>query len=271
MTILAVEERPEVLRQMAAFVAELQPEAELLCFESSLEALAAARKKEIDIALLSVETPELGGLDLGQYLTELYPMVNLIFLAEDPARGYEALRMHASGYLLKPAEKGGVKRELEDLRHPAVQKNEKRVFAQTFGNFELFVDGKPVVFKYTKTKEIVALLVNNRGAQTTNGEIIASLWEDDGDPEKKASYLSNLRQDLQNTFTHLKLNGIILKQRGSMAIATDRIECDLYDWLAKKKESKYHYLGDYMNQYSWPEYMHAELDEISYAMEDEDY
>ncbi|MBR3169728.1 MAG: hypothetical protein IKF22_00605, partial [Lachnospiraceae bacterium] len=64
-------------------------------------------------------------------------------------------------------------------------------------------------------------------------------------------------------------HGILLKQRGSLAIAVDRIECDLYDWLDKKKESRYQYLGDYMNQYSWAEYIHAELDEISYAMEDE--
>ena len=161
-----------------------------------------------------------------------------------------------------------LRRELDDLRHPVGQKGKKRLFAQTFGNFELFVDGKPVMFKYSRTKEIVALLINNRGAQTTNGEIIATLWEDDGDPEKKASYLSNLRQDLQNTFARLKLNGIILKQRGSLAIAVDRIECDLYDWLEKKKESRYQYLGDYMNQYSWPEAMHAQLDEISWALEE---
>ena len=106
------------------------------------------------------------------------------------------MAQHASGYLLKPAADDRIRRELEDLRHPAVQKKQKRLFVQTFGNFELFVDGKPIAFKYTKTKEIVAVLVNNRGAQTTNGEIIACLWEDDGDPEKKASYLSNLRQDL---------------------------------------------------------------------------
>ena len=112
----------------------------------------------------------------------------------------------------------------------------------------------------------MALLVNNRGAQTTNGEIIAALWEDNGDPEKKASYLRNLRQDLQNTFTRLKLTDLIHKQRGSMAIAADRIDCDLYDWIAKKDKSRYRYMGDYMNQYSWAETVHAELDELSYAM-----
>ena len=268
MIILAVLENEQKIPALNELLTEIQPDAELLCFGSALPALAAARKTEIDTAILDVNLPELGGIDFGQYLQELYPFVNLIYLAEDTNRAFDAMRQHASGYLLKPAAKESVQRELEDLRHPAAQKRQKRLFAQTFGNFELFADGKPVAFKYSKTKEIVALLINNRGAQTSNGEIIACLWEDDGDPEKKASYLSNLRQDLQNTFTKLKLNGIILKQRGSLAIATDRIECDLYDWLEKGQESRYHYLGDYMNQYSWPEVMHAELDEISWSFDE---
>ena len=269
MMILAVLEKENELRELTEYISTLEPDAQIMCFDSSLAALAAARKWEVDTAIMDVELSELNGLDLGQYIQDLYPYVNLIYLAEDRDRGYDAIAQHASGYLIKPASQEAFQRELSDLRHPAAQKNQKRVFAQTFGNFELFADGRPVAFKYSKTKEIVALLVNNRGAQTTNGEIIASLWEDDGDPEKKASYLSNLRQDLQNTFSKLKLNGIILKQRGSMAIATDRIECDLYDWLEKKQDSKYHYLGDYMNQYSWPEVVHAELDEISYSLYDD--
>ena len=160
MTILAVLENELAIPAINEIISTLQPEAELFCFGSALPALAAARKNEIDIALIDVKLPELNGIDFGQYLQELYPLVNLI-------------------------------------------------------------------------------------------------------------YLSNLRQDLQNTFTKLKLNGIILKQRGSLAVAMDKIECDLYDWLEKKQESRYHYLGDYMNQYSWPEVMHAELDEISWSFEDE--
>ena len=269
MKILAVIENETELHNFAEMIALLQPDDELFCFSSSLAALAAARNTEIDVAFLDAELPELSGLDFGQYLQDLYPFINLIYIADSQMYGYEAIMQHASGYLMKSLSKEQVRRELDDLRHPEIQKKEKRVFAQTFGNFELFVDGKPVGFKYTKTKEIVAILINNRGAQTTNGEIIACLWEDDGDPEKKASYLSNLRQDLQNTFSKWKLNGIILKQRGSMAIAMDRIECDLYDWLEKKLDSKYHYLGDYMNQYSWPETVHAELDEISYSLYDD--
>ena len=271
MKVFAVNHSPKALRSLGEIVPRILPDSQLQCFRSSLEALAAARESEVDVALLEADLPELNGLDLGLYLKEMYPLVNLIYLSKDRKACFDAMAMHASGYLLEPAGEDALRQEFSDLRHPPEQKNHKRVFVQTFGNFEVFVDGKPVAFKYNRTKEVVALLINNRGAQTTNGEIIGSLWEDDGDPEKKSSYLSNLRQDLQNTMNRLKLTDIIVKQRGSLGIAPDRVECDLYDWLEKKQNSKYNYLGDYMNQYSWAEYMHAELDEISYALEDEGY
>jgi two-component SAPR family response regulator len=265
MKIMLVESDSTRRKNLEKVTGQLMPEDSISVFSESLEALAVARNQEFDIAIINTDMPEMSGTDLGEYLGELYPLINIIFVSSGTEYAYKAMAMHASGYIKGRITRENLQREFEDLRHPAVQRNEKRVFAQTFGNFELFADGSPVAFKYSKTKEIVALLVNNKGAQTTNGEIIASLWEEDGDPEKKASYLSNLRQDLQNTLTGLKLNGIILKQRGSMAIATDKIECDLYDYLDNRANSKYTYMGDYMNQYSWAEFMHAELDELSYA------
>ncbi|MBP5310880.1 MAG: response regulator [Lachnospiraceae bacterium] len=269
MNILVVDDDRSSLENIKKIVNELMPESECIAFDSSLNVLAKAREQEFDVAFLDINMPELNGIDLGNYLVELNPFINIIFLTEHREFGYEAMQIHASGYIVKPASRQAVKKELNELRYPELRKKYKRVFAQTFGNFELFADGEPIVFKYSRTKEIVAVLINNRGAQTTNGELIACLWEDDGDPDKKLSYLCNLRQDLQNTLKKLKLDGIILKQRGSMAIAKDKIECDLFDWLDKKKESKYQYIGDYMNQYSWPEYFHAELDEISYSMDED--
>jgi two-component SAPR family response regulator len=265
MTFMLVSEDTKTLEDAAALINELQPGAEVLSFTESPAALAEARQRPVDVALLAANMPELDGLDLGQYLKDLHPAVNLVFLDPDDVQALDALSLHASGCLLLPVSRFALSAELDDLRYPVSGGPGRRVFAQTFGNFELFVDGEPVAFKYSRTKEVVALLVNNRGAQTTNGEIIAALWEDDGDPEKKASYLRNLRQDLQNTFTRLKLTDLLRKQRGSMAIAADRIDCDLYDWIARKDKSRYRYMGDYMNQYSWAEAVHAELDAMSDA------
>lgn len=254
-------------KKLNRMLMEVCPDAEVVCYEDPLKSLASAREGNVpDTAILAADMPELSGLILGSYLKEIHPFVNIILLAEDKDYAYDAIKLRVSGYMLRPASKKDLEGEIRDLRYTALMTSKKRVYIQTFGDFEIFVDGEPVTFKYTRTKELVAILVNNRGAQTTNGEIIASMWEDDGDPEKKLSYLRNLRQDLQNTLKGLKLDGIILKQRGSMSVIPDRIECDLYEWLDKKKESKYQYSGDYMNQYSWPEFYHAELDELSYQL-----
>ena len=271
MLIFAIDDEPIALTVLHNAIAEAVPEARIMDFPLGTDALEAIQGRGLhpDVVFSDIRMPQLDGLALAARIRSASPATKLVFVTAHTKYAIDAMYLHASGYILKPAETDRMKEELDDLRHPVGKNSHKRVFAQTFGNFEFFVDGKPVAFKYSRTKEIIALLINNRGAQTTNGEIIASLWEDDGDPEKKGSYLSNLRQDLQNTMTRFKLTGIILKQRGSMAIATDAIECDLYDWLEKKRDSKYSYLGDYMNQYSWAEYVHAELDEISYAMEDE--
>ncbi|WP_029322409.1 response regulator [Butyrivibrio sp. AE3004] len=265
MNILAVDANKASLNKIKKYLEKVSPDSNCFFYDSSLSALSKAREEEMDVAILDVDIPELDGIDLGRYLVELNPFINIIYLSEHTDRAFDAMKIHASGFIKKPGSSDEVKNELSVLRYPELRKKYKRVFAQTFGNFELFVDGEPVEFKYKRTKEIVALLVSNRGAQTTNGEIIASLWEDDGDPDKKLSYLCNLRQDLQNTFKKLKLEGIILKQRGSMAIAKDKIECDLYDWLENMEESKYKYTGDFMNQYSWAEYYHGELDDLYYG------
>ncbi len=269
MTILAVENNKQSLKRLTKLIQALKPDAELLVYDSSPEALMAARKQAVDVAFLDMDLAEMNGQVLGRYLRDLYPYINLIYLTGEEKDAFVAMALRSSGCLLLPPQKKDIETELQELRNPTGARTKSRVFVQTFGNFEFFVDGTPVTFKYNRTKEMIAVLINNRGSQTTNGEIIACLWEDDGDPEKKGSYLGNLRQDLQNTLTRLKLTEIINKQRGSMAIVVDKIECDLYDWLEKKKESRYNYLGDYMNQYSWAEFMHAEIDEISYAMEDE--
>lgn len=262
MKIIIVDDNRDDLEALSDMVWELRQDDDIMEFEDPLAALAKAREEEIDIAFIETNMSELSGIDLGRYLKDLNPYINLIYYSQHTKAAYEAMKLHASGYIQKPCTDEDVEDELDSLRYAEVKKRYKRVFAQTFGNFELFVDEKPVEFKYKRTKEIVALLINNKGAQTTNGEIIASLWEDDGDPAKKQSYLSNLRQDLQNTLAKLKLEDIIIKQRGSMAIARDKIECDLYDWLDRKESSRYTYTGDYMNQYSWAEYFHAELDEM---------
>ena len=69
------------------------------------------------------------------------------------------------------------KKELYDLRRPIPKRN--RLRAQTFGNFEAYIDGKPIAFKYSKTKELLAYLIDRKGALCTSAELQAVIFEDD--------------------------------------------------------------------------------------------
>ncbi len=129
---------------------------------------------------------------------------------------------------------------------------------QTFGNFECFINGQPVKFKYNKTKEMLAYLIDRKGAMCTNGELMSILWAEDS--EKKKSYLKNLKADLTRALSEGGLEGVIIKFRGAIGIAMDKVSCDYYDLINGKESVMGSYWGEYMSQYGWSELTHAYLE-----------
>ena len=137
-----------------------------------------------------------------------------------------------------------------------------RLTVRTFGNFEVYVNNVPLNFRYSsKTRELLAYLIDRQGALCSNGELIGILWDDADDPDRKISYLKNLRLDLLNTLGRSGLDDLIIRQRGRIAVAadSDRLDCDYYDWI-RKRENAAPFLGEYMEQYSWAEVTKANLE-----------
>ena len=165
----------------------------------------------------------------------------------------EAYNLHASGYLTKPITVAKLKNELCNLRRPIPKRNRMRV--QTFGNFEVFIDEKPVSFKYSKTKELLAYLVDRKGALCTIAEAQIVIFEDNRDHE---SYMKNLRRDLLEVLGNAGCGDVIAQQRGKLGIIPDLIDCDYYDWCdGRRMGIVWH--GEYMAQYNWAEFTNGEL------------
>ncbi len=258
--MLVVDDEPLAVKGLRATIAQVEPGAEVTGFTTSSEALAWAQKNGADIAFLDIEMPGMGGVELGKKLQELCPGVNIIFVTGYNDRYAQAMNMHASGYILKPATREAVIKELSDLRHPVRSKEEKRIRIRTFGDFQIFIDRMPVSFRYKKTAELMAYLVDRRGALCSNGMIIAALWEDESDVRNKSSYLRNLRQDLLTTLGEYGLSDVVITHRSEMGIKTESIKCDYYDYLSGAGGVSYH--GEYMNQYSWAESTNGILTDI---------
>ena len=121
---------------------------------------------------------------------------------------------------------------------------------QCFGCFEVMARGRPLSFKRSKSKEMLAVLIDRKGAGMTAKEICAVLWADGGNDSKNSNYLYQLFSDLRHT---LELVGAadILRQNGyAYALDTERIDCDYYSYLNTGRPE---FRGEYMLQYSWAE------------------
>ena len=248
MKIIAVDDERIALEGLLDMIREAAPDAELTGFEYPEDAVDFVDEHDCNIAFLDVEMVGMSGVELAEQLKLQNPDINIIFATGFEEYRKEAYDLHASGYLTKPITVEKVKRELYDLRRPIPKRNRMRV--QTFGNFEVFMDGKPISFKYNKTKEILAYLVDRKGAMCTFAELQAVIFEDSYGHE---SYMKSLRRDLLETLESIGCSDAVAQQRGKLGIVPDHLDCDYYDWCdGKRLGILWH--GEYMAQYSWSEY-----------------
>lgn len=250
MRLLLVDDEPLVLSVLDRAVAEALPGEERNCFTSATKAMAFAEMNRIDIAFLDINMRVMDGLTMARALKDRYPKINIIFCTGYPEYAVGAMRLYCSAYLMKPVTVGAVKEAIANLRYPLEQK--PRVRFQCFGNFEAFCDGKPIEFRFRRTKELLAYLVDRNGASCTIAQILAGAFEDG----ISRPYFNQLRTDLFQTLEELGVMDCIEVTRGAAAIRRDRVECDYYDYLDGKTDRK---PTEYMTQYSFGEYTLATM------------
>lgn len=254
MKIIAVDDEKIALQGLLLSIERAAPDAELHGFRSPDEAVAHMEADPCDVAFLDIEMKGMNGVELAEKLKAIHPDVNIIFSTGFGSYRDAAFDLHASGYLIKPITTEGIKRELENLRRPVAEP--KRLKVQTFGSFEVLYDGAPLLFKYQKSKEMFAYLIDRRGAMCSTGELMAILFEDDAGHK---AYYHRLRSDMIDTLSSCGCESVISQQRGLLGVAVDRVDCDFYDYLSGKAELKRLYHGEYMAQYSFAEITNAEL------------
>ena len=134
-----------------------------------------------------------------------------------------------------------------------------RVRIRTFGYFDVFVDGKPIVFKNEKPKELLALLVDRRGGFVSSEEAIGVLWEDEpASPVVLARY-RKVALRLKNLLEEYGISGIVESVSGKRRIVPEEVECDLYEYLSGREVTESPFRGSYLNNYSWAEVTLGEL------------
>ncbi len=254
MNIIIVEDEQLLLDTMIEYTTELMPDALVIGFSKVYDALEFVKANTTDIAILDIHlTGNMNGINLGEQLRELDDNIKLIFCTGYSDYALDAFKIHANAYLCKPILKEDLKRELEYVQKLDRTDITEKPRIHTFGNFDLFVNGRPVLFRRSKSKEVLAYLTDREGSWVTNRELIVALWEDQSTDMFFVKYISTLVRDMVKDLRAVGAEHIIERQRGRVRLLRDKVSCDYYDYLDSDSQAMAKFHFEYMSQYSWGE------------------
>lgn len=232
-------------------------------------ALDIIREHNVDIMFCDVDMPGMNGLKLADQVHEISGDVDIIFATGYAHYSLDAWSTTAQAFLLKPVGEQDVKKALDkvmenrrrrmpsqntaDKEYKKPEKKEKDIKVMCFGNFEISYQGKPIHFARKKSKEMLAYLIDRRGAMISTDEIRTILWEEDADTEEKKGYVRVLANDIRRGFEALDTESILINGQDCYSVDVSRISCDYFDFMEQNPVAVKAFQDEYMAQYSWAE------------------
>lgn len=260
MHIIATDDEQSALNVLVGAIKEAIPLATVHGFRNPLEALEFIKETKCEIAFLDIQMREMSGIVLAKKIKEIYPKLNIVFVTGYSQYANEAFALHASGYVYKPVTAEKILVEMENLRNPVKWKN-LGVFVNTFGNFELIVNGEEVSFGRAKSKEMLAYLVDKQGKPATRKELAEVLFECEDYSRATQDYLSKIVKELVSVLERVGAEKILKRGLNSYAVDVDAFSCDYYEYEKENAttDELNKFQGEYMKQYSWAEVTLAKL------------
>lgn len=248
MIAIAVDDERPMLQALAEAVKASPDIRQVHTFSTCSTALEWIESNTADVAFLDISMRGIGGLALAEKISQLRPSCKIVFCTGYEKYALDAIRLHCSGYLIKPITAQAVQKELDHIKKQP--KSDKKLTVKCFGFFEVLCNGRTLNFKRTKAKELLAVLVDRNGAGMTGRQICALLWPEDTNDAKNMDYFRHLMQDLRSTLDAVGAGSVLCQEGYHYRIDPAQIDCDYHDYLQYGTPA---FLGEYMTQYSWAE------------------
>lgn len=226
-------------------------------FTEALAALEWLKKNSVDIAFLDIDMPDMDGITLAARIKEIHPNTAIVFVTAYKQFAYDAMSVRPSGYLLKPLTPEALLEEVvyamtKVLYKPMNKGN--RIVVRTFGSFDVFIDGELLAFSRSKSKEVLAFLVDQQGRGVRRSEIYEALWEDEEYGHRQQKYLDVIIRSLRETLKQAGISQILEMKRGLLRVLPGTFDCDLYRFVQGDPVAVRAYKGKYMVGYGWAEF-----------------
>ena len=233
-------------------------------FDNPYDAIKFTKETKVELALLDIEMPGMNGIELAKELRKIYPKLIIVFVSAYNNYLEEFIKLHAEYYILKPY----TKEDIADVFSRAkllVKRQEKKIRITTFGQFDVFIDGKPAKFNGKKVKELFALLVDKRGHPLNTEEAFSCLWEGEMYTNESASKYRKLWARLQEFLIENDLMDLINVEKGERSLNCDIVECDYFNFMNGDVTAIKKFTFTYMSEYWWGEETLANLSEMMYS------
>lgn len=218
-------------------------------FESDLEALMYVRENPVELAFLNISVSSAGGITLAKELRKIREGMLIVFASESGKWINDANKIGGDYYLIKPYSRGALEMAMDRVRLIA-QRLKRTLTIQTFGEFTVLKEGKPISLA-GKAKEILALLVSRRGQEISNRELYAILWPGREYSNHNMSVLYNALNRLRNSLRKEGAENLLITTAHGHMINTELFDCDYYMWEDAAPGEREEFEATFLSQYMW--------------------
>lgn len=205
-------------------------------FENTRQAHGYLKSYAVDLIFLDIHLAEENGIDFARRLSKERPYVDIVFTTAFKEYALEAFDVYALDYMIKPISLQRLERTLERAatRRPAHLRHHKEADYQLFiyglGGFDVRgEEQKSLSFNSSKSEEMLAYLLYNRGKPVDKWILIEDLYKDM--PRQNAeTYLNTTTYKLRRALQPYGLKEAIIYHNGSYRIDLKGIYVDFIDF-----------------------------------------
>lgn len=206
-------------------------------FTGPLDALEFIKHNKVDAAFLDIEMPDINGIELANRIVEMQSNIAVVFITAYHQYAVEAFRLNALDYLLKPVSSERLKETLQRIiSHSGVRMHSGTLQVRCFGKFRVTAGEDEIRFRTEKAEELLAFLIDHRGAFVSRNRIIDNLWSD-FDADRAVIHFNTTLHYVKKALLPFGIRVSIQYERGSYRLDVDNLDCD-YLKFCKLQESK---------------------------------
>ncbi|HHV11711.1 MAG TPA: response regulator [Clostridiales bacterium] len=243
-------------------------------FQRGADALAKIQSLKPDVVFLDIEMPDMSGLDLAEKIIDTGSDIEIVFVTAYDKYAFEAFRVNAIDYILKPFSSDDIARAIARLKKvkplPAVSQipaDKGRIYC--FGRLAVYGAGcrEAVKWRTSKAEELFAFMLQNLNSKVAKWKITQVLWPEYETERQLNTYLYTTIYKVKKTLSSADIKFDFTVINGSYKMELPDVYIDVVEFEAitdaeitlpaasveSYKKALSLYKGNYLeeNEYHW--------------------